>query len=152
MTKLEPKQVIENLRKLSPCPIVHERPADIRPQRSCYAPKRRGKWACEQDFIYMNCGESRSWKYVQVLAHEIGHALDFNGLHPLQGALRGPRTQYRNELAAVCFEFMILRALGIDTMKSVAKRIEWSRQYVNRYARGGNQTLDELLAVAGVNA
>ena len=140
--KLKPEQAIDTIMKLVPCPVVHELPAGERPSRSCYAPKRHGR---AQDFIYMNTGSARSWNYVQTLAHEIGHALDFNGKHPLQSVLRGARSRYRAELAAVCFEFMICRAMGIDKMKSVAKRLQRSRTYLERYTRNGHQSLDELL-------
>ena len=96
--KLAPAEVIDKLVSIAPCPIIHsvlELPPDDyahgRPSRSRYFARRAGRWGREQDFILVNEGNARHWRYVNTLAHELGHALDHHGTHPAQPVQTGAR-------------------------------------------------------------
>ena len=148
-----PAEAIEYLYSISPCPVIHgmhELPETDwmhgKRKRSCYLPQRKGRWTREQDYIVMNVGEARHWKYVSVLAHEIGHALDHHGLHPAQKFLRGSRSsRYRVELAAVAFELAFLKAIGRSRKKFSQRRVKSSTSYLNRYAQGTAPSLASIL-------
>ena len=148
------------LLKIAPCPVIHSpeetpigEPLRESPSRSAYFPVSMYKgYIREQDFIYINEGETRSWLYVNVLAHELGHALDYHGIHPAQHALPTSRSQnrrYRAELAGVSFEILACKELGMKG-KRVKRWIQDSKDYLNEYKRGKCPKLPEVLkAVKG---
>ena len=138
---MKPAEAIERLLILSPYPVYHEIPSwelDKRQRRSscfCY-------WGVDSprsiDFIYMNKGPARSWMYVQTLAHEVGHALDFANVHPAQDCIGKAHTHqghFRTELAAVSFEIMACKAMGMTRLNLVQHRLVRSRDYCNKYTR-----------------
>ena len=139
MKEVTAKQAIDALLGVAPCPVIHsysELAPELRPRkpsRSRYFAKRRGKWAREQDFIYINEGDARARKYAQVLAHELGHALDSHRLHPAKHILRGSG-RYRQELAAVAFEVAFMQFLGWHTSSRAEASMKNSMRYLNRYA------------------
>ena len=145
---MKPQEAIDRLLILCPCDVLHTHP-EGRQSRSSYWSKGtyRGGHR-EQDFIYMN-EPGRSWHYVHVLAHEVGHALDAHGLHPAQdrlGMVSGYLSRYRIEMAAVFCEVLACEALGMTRMKLVQRRIEISKNYVRRYKRSPNMPLlDDLI-------
>ena len=160
-----PGQAISLLAKLAPCPIIHsteELPQydieyGIRHGSSCYYPRFEDKYYWRsQDYIYINHKRrSRSWRYVFELTHEVGHALDYNGLHPAQELLGLPMLirrdkdysgLYRNELAAAAFEILFGRCMGRLSSK---KWHEWSSnscQWLYWYGRpSGMPDLEDVL-------
>ena len=151
-TTVTPEQAIESLMDISPCPVVHSTvelpisdPLYARHKRSCYARRLTGKWNRPQDYIIMNTGESRHWKYVTILAHEIGHALDYNGIHPVQHLLKSPRCRYRNELAAVSFQISFNQAIGLSRMKRGKAWNKRAVRYLNRYKTGNHPNLATII-------
>lgn len=150
---MKPQTIIDALRAIAPCPIVHSTrelpehdPSYGRARRSSYFPVRSGKFAREQDYIVMNEGEARSWLYVNVLAHEVGHALDAHGLHPAQDALPRSRSgRYRAELAAVAYEIAVCRQIGLSRKKRGKRWLAESRDYLHRYKQGNNPGLETIL-------
>ena len=82
-TALQPAEVIEALTDLAPCPIIHSvfelpevNPWYGKPSRSRYYQARKDEEGVDRDFILINEGPARHWRYVNTLAHEVGHALD----------------------------------------------------------------------------
>ena len=96
----------------------------------------------------MNTGKALAWRYALTLAHEVGHALDFNRIHPLQVHLSGRRTRYRSELAAVAHTHLIVAEFHLADLRTTQRYLERERAYLMRYAPGKNPSLDELLAQA----
>ena len=86
----------------------------------------------------------RGWRYITMLAHEIGHALDHHKQHPAQHMLRSPRGRYREELAAVSFEFAFMRQLGLDKTKRGRRWMIVAQEYLYRYKQGKHPTLTEV--------
>lgn len=153
MLDLTPADVIAALMRVAPCPVIHstlELPKDDRAygkaRRSRYMAKRSGRWARAQDYILVNEGDARHWLYVDVLAHEIGHALDFHGRHPCQQMLHSPRSRYRVELAAVSYEIAVCRQLGLTRMKNVRRWLQQSTEYLEGYKRGNHPRLRDIMS------
>ena len=147
-----PQEAIDILVAMSPCPIYHslaEVPDGDRfkrkNHRSSYAYQGSHR---KQDFIYINEGDARAWRYVMTLAHEIGHALDYHDSHPAQKMLRRNRKstnqRYRNELAGVSFLLAIYKVLGAKGER-VERRCLDEIDYLRRYKRGPHAKLSEVL-------
>ena len=134
---MKPAECIERLLIVAPCPVRHELPHGWRPMRSCYYPNGQAPFQ-DGDLIYMNEPAARAWKYVQVLCHEVGHALDYHNVHPCQemmGRASLHQSRYRDELAAVSFEVIAARAFGMERMVLVRRRLRGSRNYLFKYIR-----------------
>ena len=147
-----PAEVIEALTELAPCPIIHSvnelpkvNPWYGKPSRSRYYPARKDEEGIYRDFILINEGPARHWLYVDVLAHEVGHALDRHGLHPAQHLLHSPRGRYRNELAAVSFEIAVCCQGGLNRLKQGNRWLVLSTVYLEQYARGPHPTLQTVM-------
>ena len=139
---------------ISPCPVLTTLPPGTRRRfsRSRYFTSRH---------IYLNPSEvganaSRlvaGWRGVCILAHEVGHALDFAGTHPLQRDLTGARCRYRNELAASVFRAQVCARWGLGRLATVRRYDSADWRYVCRYVpRPNNPSLEDLLAAAGLEA
>ena len=142
---MKPQELIDILTERAPCAVTEKLPRFYRPMRTCYYPGER----LREPIIYMN-ERRHGWEYVQNLAHEVGHALDYAGLHPLRNMLPGRKgcashSRYRSELAAVAYEFMTCQEFTLHRMKLVRGRLYRSIQYVTRYARKDNPSLEQLV-------
>ena len=154
-TTMRPDEAIRRLTAISPCPIIHSTdelplvdPMYGRRCRSCYFRKRGGRYGRAQDYILVNRGEARAWRYVTTLAHEVGHALDYHGRHPAQAALPPSHSsRYRAELAAVAFAVVAMRQLGLSDMKSGRRWTAESVEYLQGYTRGANPSLESVLRI-----
>lgn len=154
MGKITPLWAIDRLRSMSPCPIIHSvyelpenDPRHGRPSRSRYFNRRSGRWARKQDYILVKIQPRTNWKYMNILAHELGHALDYHNVHPAQHMLRGSRSgRYRQELAAVSFQYAIVYETGLHKMKSGKRWLEIARRYLYKYERGNHPTLVDVLS------
>ena len=139
---------------VSPCPVLTTLPPGTgrRFSRSRYF---------TSGHIYLNprdVGANASrlvagWSGVCTLAHEVGHALDFAGTHPLQRELTGARCRYRNELAASLFRAQVCARWGLGRLATVRRYDNADWKYVCRYVpRPNNPSVEELLAAAGLEA
>ena len=150
MKQATKQKTIADLMTLAPCPVIHsvnELPSTDwrygKPSRSCYFPKRTGKWARLQDFIHINEGDARGVRYISTLAHEVGHALDRHNTHPAQHLLPGSRQgRYRIELAAVAFQVRVLQSLRLHNTPTGQRHIGLAIDYLNRYEQGLNPPLE----------
>ena len=134
-------QAAQALVAISPCPVLTTLPpsAGRRFSRSGYF--RSGH-------IYLNPREvganaSRlvaGWSGVCTLAHEVGHALDFAGTHPLQHELTGARCRYRNELAASVFRAQVCARWGLGRLATVRRYDSADWGYVCRYVSPSQQS------------
>lgn len=76
----------------------HHQPPNTPPSRSAYF----WQWSGELDHIYIN-KPIHGYKGLYVLAHEVGHAMDRNHIHPAQQTLKQLKptsSTYRAETAA----------------------------------------------------
>lgn len=137
---------IERMWDISPCPIIHsvdELPKDDpsygRPSRSRYFHKYDSKWGGrEQDYILVNAGDALAWKYALSLAHELGHAFDYHGIHPAQEVLTGPRSsRYRQEVAAVAFAHRFISEMGLSRKKQGKRQAALESRYLHGYKPQG---------------
>ena len=130
-----PPQAMQLLTEICPCPIRREVPAGYRPSRSAHFGDARN---LETNFVYLNPNEGQHWNAVRVLAHEVGHALDYAGQHPAREVI-GPATKsqsrYRQELAAVAYSHAFTRALGMGRQKRTRAYLDAERRYLERYKR-----------------
>ena len=132
------QDLIEFLTALAPCPVWEQLPAweRTRHSRSRYFRRRRGCRARNRDFIHMN-ERARAWEYALTLIHELGHALDHHGRHPLQAFLTGRHGRYRQELAATSMTHLVVCRLGLDQRLATARRyLRRERAYLHEYVPG----------------
>ena len=148
-----PAEAAESLVSISPCPVSTALPPGTtrRYSRSRYF---------SSGHIYLNprdvgADSSRlvaGWQGVCVLAHEVGHALDFARLHPLQAQLTGTRCRYRNELAAAVFRAQVCARWRLYRLSTVRRYDQGDWAYVARYTpRPNNPRIDDLAAAAGLD-
>ena len=136
---------------ISPCRIVRHHP-EFRPVRSSYWPK--------PDIIVLRHNDTNTserpdeyrwvsgWRGVCVMAHEIGHALDYHKAHPLQSRLTGRRSRYRDELAASSYREMVCRHWGLLRLKTVQHFDDDDWRYVARYKpQQNNPTIGVIRAL-----
>ena len=139
--------LIAFLTAIAPCPVFEGFPNGDYPRRSrsVYFPRRRGRWHRDRDFILMN-ERYRSWDYALTLAHELGHALDYHGRHPLQRWLTGRQNRYRQELAATSMSFLVVTHLELHLRLACARRfLGLEREYLDSYMPAENApTWDDL--------
>ena len=131
-------QLIGFLTALAPCPVWEGIPAwdRLERSRSRYCHRCRGRWRRDRDFILVN-ERARAWEYALTLAHELGHALDHHGQHPLQARLTGRRDRHRQELAAVSMTFLVVHRLGLDDRLAAARRyLRREQDYLHGYMPG----------------
>ena len=132
---------------IAPCPveviIPDYEPHRCKSSRSAYFKRGKGRWARTRDWIYLKEGGTvgtpvKGWVGLYVLAHEIGHALDYHKVHPAQFYLKGPRCRYRNELAAASFAQGAMYYMGKNNLKTVRRWITLDTSYVNSYVKSNN--------------
>ena len=145
---MKPQELIDILTERAPCAVTEKLPPTSRPTRTCYFPGN----GLRSPIIYMN-ERGHGWQYAQMLAHEVGHALDYAGLHPMQGMLPGRKgcashSRYRSELAAVAYEFMVCEEFKLYRMKLIRQRLSMDWAYLHRYAPGHNPILSDFVPLA----
>ena len=143
-----PDRMLKDLVRICPLPVFRKPPLGYPTTRSCMHHGKRFYWQTPSPFVYLSGKEGNSWNAVRVLAHEVGHALDYAGLHPareLIGWGRVGQSPYRVELAAAAYCHAFCLEMGLLRLKRTHAFLDLDAAYLGGFERGEHPRLEEVI-------